>query len=147
MLWETDALLLEVLVPDFIMAKRSGEGTTGRVRSALTAPLPLLTALLDDAEATVLPLLLADCAETLPVTTAEFFLSEFNMAIRSEEKEEAPRAGFAEFVLPPTAGLTIGMLAVTESGGAAGAIDSTRGDEELRMEAEGALTSLNDSCT
>ena len=78
---------------------------------------------------------------------AEFFLSAFNMAIRSEEKEGAPRAGFAECVLPPTAGLTIGMLAVTESGGAAGAIDSTRGDEELRIEAEGALTGLNDSCT
>ncbi len=117
------------------------------MRSALTAPLLMLTELLDDAEATVFPLLLVNCAETLPVITAEFFLSEFNMAIRSEEKEGAPRAGFAECVLPPTAGLTIGMLAVTESGGAAGVIDSTRGDEELRIEEEGALTGLNDSCT
>jgi hypothetical protein len=71
------------------------------------------------------------------MSPADFFFPEFNMVTRSEEG-----AG-ADLLLLLREGLTVGILAITEGGGARGAIDKTRGVEELVMEAEGATTGLD----
>jgi len=127
----TDDLLPEFFVPDFKIANKSGEAVTES--SAREGPLALMTADLDE-EAETLP-------AAPPVAAADFLFPEFNIAKRSDGGTEG-----ADCLLPLTADLTVGILAVTESGGARGAIDNTRGDE-LALEAEGALMGFDVSRT
>ncbi len=126
-------MLLGFLESDFKIANRSRGGALDAASSTPAEALPLLTVLLDDA-ATTFP--------AGPGDAADFFFPEFNIAMRSEEGTDA-----AACWLPLTVDLVNGILAVTASGGAEGAIDITLGDEELVLEWEEVTAEVDVCCT